>query len=129
ARCAQNLGNHALGALPLLGITGQLDDDLRPRADVARSGVGRENRLGEGVAVGKNQPSAVLLGKRADEPFLRALDDLGDAAAIHGLAVALLAVGDLGLDDVAGDGAAVFALGDEQVFARGGVGGDDESEA
>ena len=40
-----------------------------------------------------------------------------------------MAVGDDGDDDVAGEGPAVFAFGDVEVFVGGGVGGDDEAEA
>ena len=97
---------------------------------MARGGVGGEDRLGERVAVGQDDPRALgLLLERADEPLLAPLDDLDDLAVVEGLAVlAGAAVGDAGLDDVAADRAVVRALGDVEVLVGGGVGRDDEAE-
>ena len=54
----------------LLGIGRQFNDDLRPRLDMPRGGIGREDLFGEDVAVRQHEPFAVLFDKCSDEPFL-----------------------------------------------------------
>ena len=71
---------------------------------------------GQRVPIRQDHPLSMLLGQRADEALLRSRDNLHNAAAPQRLAVTLAALGDFGAHDVAGHGAAVFALGDEQIL-------------
>jgi hypothetical protein len=60
------------------------------------------------------------LGNEPTNRFCDPRDDLNNAPANITLPSRSLAVGDFGAHDVAGDGAAVFALGDKQVFGPAG---------
>ena len=129
ARLAENPGDDALGRNLVLRIGGQFHHHLGSGLDVARRGIGSEDRLGENIAVGQHQPFPLLAHQRSDESLLRAGDDLRDLAAEHHLAVARLAIGDLGPDNVPGDRPGVVSLGDEQALVPVRIGGHDEPES
>ena len=109
-------------------IARQFDDDLGPRPDVPRGRIRRQDRLRQHVAIGQDDPLRVSFRQRAHKPLLRSRDDLDDPSAIHDLSLALLAVGDFRPHHVAGERAAVLALGDKQVFVPGRIGRHDESK-
>ena len=71
----------------------------------------------------------MLLGQRADEFFLRSLDNLSDSAAEHLFAVTKISIDDFRPDDIAGDGPAIGTLGDEKISVARRIGRNDKTKA
>ena len=123
ARLAEDFDDDALGRAALVvGVFGEVDDDLVADLGVLGVGVADEDGLAEDAAVDLDAELVALLDEGAGVVLFGALDDLDDAADVGGLArlvAAAFFVDDAGLDLVAGDRVADAAGGDEQVAVLG----------
>ncbi len=131
AFAAEDFGDDALGELVALRIFEDFEDDFVVLRAVFGGDVADFDGGFEDVAIGDDDPAAVLFGEGADDFVGGAFEDFDDSAGdIFAIArVVFFADDDLGGDVVAGDGIEVFAGGDEEVAVGVGFVGDDEAEA
>ncbi len=128
---AEDFGDDALGELVALGIFEDFEDDFVIFGTVFGGDVADFDGGFEDVAVGDDDPSTGLFGKRADDFIGGAFENFDDAAGdIFSVAgVVFFADDDFSGDVVAGDGVEVFACGDEEIAVGVGFVRDDETEA
>ena len=93
-----------------------------------RGGIGREDRPGEDIAIGQDDP---LAGSLPSEPTKRLCVRVM-ISVIRPLIISLPSRNPrlmMRANAIASDSAAVFALADVQVLVTGGIAGDDEAKA